>query len=161
MLGEAGREVEEAGMRRTAKVLAAVALMLVLSAGVAVAASLTGTPDRDVLDGTGRGETISGLGGYDTLDGNGGRDTVKGGGAADDVNGGVGADTLYGNAGDDYLFGAPDGDRDVLYGGSGRDNAQVRDFPAVGDVVYCGDGRDTAYVDRLDEVHGCEVVRLP
>jgi Ca2+-binding RTX toxin-like protein len=82
-------------------------------------------------------------------------------GGADEVNGGVGADTVYGNAGNDYLFDAPDGDRDVLYGGSGRDNVQVRDFPAVGDVVYCGGGRDTAYVDRLDEVHGCEVVRLP
>lgn len=148
-------------MRRTAKVLAVVALMVALSAGVAVAASLTGTPDRDVLDGSGRSETISGLGGYDTLHGNGGGDTVKGGAAADEVNGGVGADKTYGNAGNDYLFDAPDDDRDVLYGGSGRDNVQVRDFPAVRDVVYCGDGRDTAYVDRLDKVHNCEVVRLP
>jgi hypothetical protein len=37
----------------------------------------------------------------------------------------------------------------------------VRDFPAVKDVVYCGSGRDTAYVDRLDVVYGCEIVRLP
>jgi hypothetical protein len=49
----------------------------------------------------------------------------------------------------------------VLYGGSGEDNVQVRDFPAVKDVVYCGSGRDTAYVDRLDVVHDCEIVRLP
>jgi hypothetical protein len=26
-------------------------------------------------------------------------------------------------------------------------------------VVHCGSGRDAAYVDRLDEVSGCEIVR--
>ena len=35
--------------------------MVVLSAGVAVADSITGTQDRDVLDGSGKNETISGL----------------------------------------------------------------------------------------------------
>jgi hypothetical protein len=44
--GEAGREDEkEDGMRRTAMVLAAVALVMVLCAGVAVAGSLAGTED--------------------------------------------------------------------------------------------------------------------
>jgi Ca2+-binding RTX toxin-like protein len=80
---------------------------------------------------------------------------------ADEVSGGEGADKTYGNAGDDNLIDAPDNDRDLLYGGSGRDNVQVRDFPAVRDVVYCGPGRDTAYVDKKDVVHGCETVRLP
>jgi Ca2+-binding RTX toxin-like protein len=148
-------------MRLTAKVLVAVALMLAFSAGAALATSLTGTPERDVIEGAGRGDTISGLGGSDTLHGRGGRDTVRGGGGTDEVSGGVGTDAVYGNAGDDYLFDSPDDDRDSLYGGPGRDNVQARDFPAVEDVVYCGDGRDKAYVDRLDEVHGCEVVRLP
>ena len=55
---------------------------------------------------------------------------------ADEVSGGEGADKTYGNAGDDNLIDAPDNDRDLLYGGSGRDNVQVRDFPAVRDVVY-------------------------
>jgi Ca2+-binding RTX toxin-like protein len=149
-----------AGMRRTATVLAAVALIMVPSAGVAVAASRTGTEDRDVLGGTGRNEVISGLGGGDTLNGFGGEDTGKGGDGVDEVSGGVGSDKVYGNAGDDYLIDAPD-DRDVLYGGPGRYDTQVRDFPAVKDVVYCGSGRDTAYVDRLDVVNGCEIVRLP
>ena len=62
--------------------------------------------------------------------------------------------------GDDYLIDAPH-DRDVLYGGSDRDDAQVRDFPAVKAVVYYGSGRETAYMDRFDVVNGCGIVRLP
>jgi Ca2+-binding RTX toxin-like protein len=160
-LGEAGREEEETGMGRMAKVLTAVGLMIVLSTGVAVADSITGTQDRDVLDGSGKNETISGRGGPDTLNGAGGRDTIKGGDGGDEAGGGAGADKVYGGPGDDYLIDAPDKDRDVLYGRSGEDNVQVRDFPAVKDVVNCGSGRDTAYVDRLDVVHDCEIVRLP
>ena len=148
-------------MRRTGMVSMAVALMVALFASVAVAASLMGTDGRDVIEGTDRGEEISGLGGGDTLNGRDGRDAVRGGDGVDEVSGGEGADKAYGNAGDDYLIDAPDEDRDVLYGGSGRDNVQVRDFPAVRDVVYCGSGRDTAYVDKKDVVNGCEIVRLP
>ncbi len=139
----------------------AVALIVALFAGVAVAASLTGTGGRDVIDGTDRGEVILGLGGGDTLNGRGGEDTVKGGDGIDEVSGGSGADEAYGNAGTDYLIDAPDTSTDLLYGGRGADNVQVRDFPAVKDVVYCGPGRDTAYVDKLDVVNGCEIVRLP
>jgi hypothetical protein len=47
----------------------AAALMVVLFASVAVAASLTGTGGRDVIEGTDRAEAISGLGGGDTLNG--------------------------------------------------------------------------------------------
>jgi hypothetical protein len=148
-------------MRRTAMVTMAVALMVALFASVAVAASFEGTDGRDVIDGTDRAEEISGLGGDDTLNGRDGEDTVRGGDDMDEVSGGDGADRAYGNAGDDYLIDAPDNDRDVLYGGSGRDNLQVRNFPAVRDVIYCGSGRDTAYVDKKDVVHGCEIVRLP
>src|SRR5215211_162160 len=133
---------EEAGMRRTAIVLTVTALMVAFSASVAVAASFDGTGDRDVIEGTGR------------------EDVVRGGDGMDEVGGGTGADEMYGNAGDDYLIDASDENRDVLYGGSGGDNVQVRDYPAVKDVIYCGSGRDTAYVDRRDEVHGCEIVRL-
>jgi hypothetical protein len=148
-------------MRWMATVSIVVALMVALFTSVAVAASLNGTSGRDVIEGTDRAEKISGLGGDDTLNGRDGSDTVRGGDGADEVSGGEGADEAHGNAGDDYLIDAPDEDRDVLYGGSGRDNVQVRDFPAVKDVVYCGSGRDTAYVDRRDVVNGCEIVRLP
>jgi hypothetical protein len=77
------------------------------------------------------------------------------------VSGGFGADEAYGNVGDDYLIGAPNTSTDLLYGGYGRVNMQVRDFPAVKDVVCCGSGRDAAYVDKLDVVSGCEIVGLP
>ncbi len=139
----------------------AATLMVALFASVALAASLTGTGGRDVIEGTDRAEAIKGLGGGDTLNGLGGKDTVKGGDGVDEVSGGSGADEAYGNAGDDYLIDAPDKNTDSLYGGRGGDNVQVRDFPAVKDVVYCGSGRDTAYVDKLDVVSGCEIVRLP
>jgi Ca2+-binding RTX toxin-like protein len=148
-------------MRRTTMVSMAVALMVALFASVAVAASFDGTDGRDVIEGTNRAEEISGFGGDDSLHGRDGRDTVRGGDGVDEVSGGEGADKAYGNAGDDYLIDAPDEDKDVLYGGSGRDNVQVRDFPAVRDVVYCGSERDTAYVDKKDVVNGCEIVRLP
>ena len=151
----------EAGLRRTAMVSMVVAFVVALFASVAVAASLEGTDGRDVIDGTNRAEEISGFGGDDTLNARDGKDTVRGGDGVDEVSGGEGADKAYGNAGDDYLIDAPDNDRDVLYGGSGSDNVQVRDFPAVRDVVYCGSGRDTAYVDKKDVVSGCEIVRLP
>jgi len=161
-LGGAGRETkEETGMRRTAIVLTVTALMAAFSTSVAVAASLDGTGSRDVIEGTGRDDVVSGRGGGDTLNGLGGEDMVRGGEGVDEVGGGAGADETYGNAGDDYLIDASDENRDVLHGGSGRDNVQVRDYPAVKDVIYCGPGRDTAYVDRRDEVHGCEIVRLP
>ena len=150
-------------MRRTAilSMVVAVVLMVGLFASVAVAASLEGTDGRDVIDGTGQADDVSGMAGDDTLNGRDGNDTVGGGDGDDEVSGGEGADRTYGDAGDDYLIDAPDNDRDLLYGGSGRDNVQVRDFPAVRDVVYCGSGRDTAYVDKKDVVHGCEIVRLP
>jgi hypothetical protein len=151
----------EAVVRRTAIVSIAAALMVALFASVALAASFSGTDGRDVIDGTYRGEVISGLGGGDTLNGRGGEDTVRGGAGVDEVSGGFGADEAYGNAGDDYLIDAPDTSTDLLYGGRGRDNMQARDFPAVKDVVYCGSERDTAYVDKLDVVSGCEIVRLP
>ncbi len=148
-------------MRRTAMVSMAVALMVALFASVAVAASLEGTDGRDVIEGTDRAEEISGLGEDDTLNGRDGRDAVRGGDGVDEVSCGGSADKAYGNAGDDYLIDAPDTSTDLLYGGYGRVNMQVRDFPAVKDVVYCGSGRDTAYVDKLDVVSGCEIVRLP
>jgi hypothetical protein len=93
---------------------------VVLFASVAVAASLTGTGGRDVIEGTDRAEAISGLGGGDTLNGLGNKDTVKGGYGVDEVSGGFGADEAYGNAGDDYLIDAPDTGTDLLYGSYGR-----------------------------------------
>jgi Ca2+-binding RTX toxin-like protein len=93
------------------------------------------------------------------INGLGGSDIVRGGPGEDEVGGGYGADIVYGGRGDDTMIDHPDEDRDVMRGGRGNDNVQVRDFPAVRDVVDCGPGdRDIAYVDRLDVVEDCEKV---
>ncbi len=66
-------------MRRTATILAVVALMVVSSSGVALAAYedlITGTDGVDIISGTGKSEHIYGLGGDDRL--NGGADLVGG-----------------------------------------------------------------------------------
>jgi len=146
-------------MRRTVSIFVVAAVMVLLSTGAALAATFVGTEGRDMIEGTGRNDRISGSGGDDTLNGLGGKDVVRGGDGADEAGGGYGADEVYGNAGNDVLIDHPDKDADLLYGGPGKDNLQVQDFPAVRDVVHCGSGRDSAYVDRLDEVSGCEIVR--
>ncbi len=124
-------------MKWTVLIFVVAAMMVVLSTGAALAASFAGTEGQDRIEGTDRTDKISGLGG------------------------GYGADEVYGNVGDDVLIDHPDKNTDVLYGGSGDNEVQLRDFPAVRDEIYCGSGRDKAYVDRLDEVSGCEIVKLP
>ncbi len=146
-------------MRRTVLIFVAAAVMVLLSTGAALAATFVGTEGRDTIEGTGRTDRISGSGGDDLLNGLGSRDVVKGGDGADEAGGGYGADEVYGNAGGDVLIDHPDKNTDLLYGGPGNDNLQTRDLPAVRDVLHCGSGRDKAYVDRLDQVRGCEIVR--
>jgi Ca2+-binding RTX toxin-like protein len=150
-------------MRRTAMILVVAALMVGVFASVALAASnvWTGTDERDVKSGTKQDEVLKGMGGDDTLNGFGGQVVVKGGDGPVEMGGGYGSDKAYGNAGNDNLIDAPDKNKDFLYGGTGDDTVQVRDFPAVKDVVYCGPGTDTAYVDKLDVTNDCERVRLP
>src|SRR5215212_7473111 len=134
-------------MGRTAKVLVVVALMMVLSAGVALAASplvITGTEAGEQIKGTKAAETIYGLGGSDEITDGLGRDLVYGG---------TGADNLIGYGGDTSL--------DRFYGGRGNDIVQSRDVPAVKDVVSCGTGTDTVYADKADVVGGdCERVKV-
>ena len=137
-------------MGRMAMVMTAVALMVVLSAGVAVAASITGTEDRDVLDGSGKNETISGRGGPDTL-GAGGGDTT-GGDGGDEAGGGTGADEGAWWAGRRLPDRRP----------RQRQGCAPTAIPAR-TTFRCGTSlrqgrrllrvrRDTAYVDRLDVV---------
>src|SRR5215211_3350050 len=115
-------------MRRTATILATVALMVAFSSGVALAAyehSITGTDHTDILSGTKQAERISGLGGGDQITGG-------------------GSDNLIGQGGDASV--------DRFYGGRGDDIVQPRDIPAVKDKVYCGPGTDTVYADTADVV---------
>ena len=62
-------------MRRGALLLTTVALLLVMSAGVSLAATLFGTDGFDTLDGTGANDLLRG---GDALSGGGGRDSISG-----------------------------------------------------------------------------------
>jgi Ca2+-binding RTX toxin-like protein len=151
-------------MRRTAMILAVVALMVVSSSGVALAAyeiSMPGTDGEDIISGTEKSEHISGLGGDDRLNGGGGDDLVEGGLGSDELGDGHGRDTVNANDGADNLIGqGGDTSVDHFYAEGGRDTIQTRDVPAVKDTVECGAGTDTVYADKAD-VFGddCEQVR--
>ena len=97
-------------MHKTATMVALVALLTVVVAGVAWAATIEGNANDNYLEETCKGDTVYGRGGEDVLDANNcGRDT----------------DVLYAGRGDDWLL-ANDGDkRDVLYGGKGFDTCVV------------------------------------
>jgi Ca2+-binding RTX toxin-like protein len=131
-------------MRWTIKILAMVGLMVVLSAGVALAASplIIGTNGDDRIKGTSRAEEIRGLRG------------------SDEITDGLGRDLVYGGAGGDNLIGyGGDTSVDRFYGGAGGDIIQSRDVPAVKDYVGCGLGVDHVYADKADIVSSnCEKV---
>ena len=50
---------------------------------------------------------------------------LTGGDGNDTLRGGAGSDTMFGGAHDDAIFAANDGSRNFVYGGSGRDTAEV------------------------------------
>jgi len=135
-------------MGRTAKVLVVAALMMVLSAGVALAASplvITGTEAGEQIKGTKASETIYGLGG------------------SDEITDGLGTDLVYGGRGGDNLIGyGGDTSKDRFYGGGGDDIVQSRDVPAVRDVVSCGAGTDKVLAaDKKDVVRDdCELKKI-
>ena len=64
-------------------------------------ATITGTPNDDVLTGTNVADTINGLAGNDALSGLGGNDNLNGGDGNDRLDGGTGTDTMIGGLGDD------------------------------------------------------------
>ena len=151
-------------MRRTASILAVVALMVVSTSGVALATyevSMPGTDGEDIISGTEKSEHISGLGGDDRLNGGGGDDLVEGGPGSDKLGDGHGRDTVNASDGADNLIGqGGDTSVDRFYAEGGRDTIQTRDVPAVKDTVECGAGTDTVYADKADVVgDDCEQVR--
>jgi Ca2+-binding RTX toxin-like protein len=152
--------------RRIALVLGIAGLMLVLVAGVALAASIncgttsgnqcpvgtngidtiTGTSGTDIATGASGADNISLAGDRDFGYGDHGEDTVNGGsGNGDYVEGGKGPDTLNGGDGDDDVSNGVDATpSDVVAGGPGDD-----------DVCYI----DDAGVEGLDDAtDSCEVV---
>ena len=123
-------------MRRGALLFTTVSLLLALSAGVALAATLFGTDATDNLAGTRGDDVLSGRGGGDIMIGRPGDDVVLGGAGPDNVSGDGGKDLLYGGAGGDQVY-ADDGRRDA---------------------VSCGGGTDTVFVDPTDHLApGCEI----
>ena len=133
-------------MKRTIRVLLAMCLVVLLSAGTALAAlpRIVGTNSGEQINGTRNAEEIRGLGG------------------PDEITDGLGRDLVYGGAGEDNLIGyGGDISVDRFYGGRGSDTLHTRDVPAVKDVVRCGAGIDTVYADKADVVFcdNCERVR--
>ena len=133
-------------MRRTTATifLAVAALMVVLSAGVALAASpIVGTDSGEQIKGTRHSEEIRGLGG------------------ADEITDGLSRDIVYGGKGKDNIIGyGGDTSVDRFYGKAGDDTIQSRDVPASKDRVECGSGLDYVYADKADVISSdCERVR--
>jgi hypothetical protein len=94
--------------RRLILLLAAVATMVVVSAGVALAANIIGTNNGENCatlnpPPTNNADNITLAGGDDTCNGQGGPDTIHGDSGADTLIGGPAKDSLYGGggAGDD------------------------------------------------------------
>ena len=106
------------------------ALLMVVSAGAALARTINGDDGDNILRGTDRGDVIRGFGGDDV------------------IRGGGGPDVLIGGLGDDKLL-----------GGRGRDTIDAVDGSG-GDFVVCGGGFDKVRADVGDIVStDCEDVQ--
>ncbi len=166
-------------MKRMMVMLSVAALMVALSASVALAASIScpnssdgkcfGTAVGDGMYGTPGVDTIYGFGGADLIYGYGGADTLYGGnesGWGDKILGGNANDRVLGQAGDDALYGQNGNDRvnggygndlivggygnDVLSGGPGGDQINARDGQKD-TIVFCIN-EDTVYYDSSLDV---------
>jgi Ca2+-binding RTX toxin-like protein len=138
-----------------------------LTAGIAWAKTIEGTPENDKLTGTAGADKISG--------GHGG-DVIRGRGGPDRLNGGPDGDRIFGDAGDDKLFGGgcqvdtfgslcDNPGREYLHGGKGNDlllaNACVLTFCAAQPFIALnsffdgGPGDDRiAGADHRDKIIG-------
>lgn len=136
--------------------LGAMTALLLIPAGTALAATITGGPGNERLRGTNAADTIDGNGGNDRIRGFAGDDQLIGGPGNDRVFGGRGNDTiagvqgndlLVGGAGDDKVTGDANGTGDLtsfdrLYGGSGNDQLKGGDSR---DRIQGGPGNDTSW----------------
>ena len=158
-------------MRRTIRLVAIMALTMLVASGVGQALIKVGGPGPDTLMGTKGSDTLSGRGSSDWIDGRAGKDVINGGPGDDDplspaignLIGGPGADIISGGSGGDLMDDGGDSDVDILYGGDGNDFIIAASYnrPAARDIVSCGAGRDFASVDGKDVVRDdCERVQL-
>ena len=122
-------------------VVAALASLMLASAGPAQAKRMSGTKRADRIVGTARADVIKARGGNDRIQGRGGSDRLSGGAGKDRLAGGSGRDRLSGGRGADRLNAV-----------DGRADRGVRGGP----------GKDTCRVDPADrfKTRGCEIVRI-
>jgi Ca2+-binding RTX toxin-like protein len=171
-------------MRTVMTMMVAGALMLALTAAVAVAAirctggSCFGTNEADTLIGTNNIDNIQGRGGDDTIKGRGnndflageqafeqtlhGNDTVYGGGGNDELEGNQDNDVLIGGPGNDKLNpldGHQPGTEDTVKGNAGDDDVFANDGNK--DVINCGRGTNdiVRYDVGIDTISNCEIER--
>ena len=124
-------------MRKTILVLASMALAVLLASGIALAATVKGDENDNVLTGTDSRDTINPFGGNDTVYAKGGNDDVRHSYGNDKIFGGSGNDTLRGGF-----------DNDEIWGGPGRDlidcaYLESRDKGEDYDVAHAVLGQDT------------------
>ena len=127
-------------MRIATLLTTAVALMLILASGIALAATINGNSGNNFLRGTNNADKIGGRGG---------NDEVRARAGADKVFGGTQKDTLYGMENGDLVVGG-DGN-DGLEGGTGNDTLKSQN-DGNADNLNCGPGDDTAFVELNDVV---------
>ena len=101
------------------------------------------TARGDHLVGTRRADLICALAGDDTINGRRGDDYLSGDLGRDKIIGGLGRDVIDGGPGPDTIY-ARDRQRDTIDCGSYQDQST-----------------DIAFVDRIDNVRGCEVTKRP
>jgi Ca2+-binding RTX toxin-like protein len=145
-------------MKRMAFVLL-VAAGALITASLAVAAVIVGTPGDDVLRGTNDAERISARAGNDLVYARDGSDDIRAGIGNDGVRAAGGADLAYGGRGNDLVAGGDGPDRlyggsdsDQVNGGNGSDRAAGNKGP---DDVRGGHGDDSLFAGwGADRVYG-------
>jgi len=134
--------------RRGVLLLTSIVVMVVVAAGVALAANITcdgggclGTNAADTITGSNSGDVITAASGADIVNARGGNDTVYGDNNGDTLNGGANSDYIEGGRGDNVARGN-EGDGDVVnvVDGDGNDFASGGDgggAPGTADDDVC------------------------
>ena len=144
--------------------MAVMAMAVLLSAGVAVAATVdcfegrgcTGTDAADTINGSDQGDEIDGGQAGDTIFGNDGGDFISGDAFGPTDTSTDGDDDISGGAGQDFLIGYGGGD--TLSGGVGRDFIEaIENSENSGEDTVTGDGgSDFIYaIDKTKDTIDC------
>jgi Ca2+-binding RTX toxin-like protein len=139
--------------RRLILLLSAMATMVLVAAGVALAALFVGTTGNDPsCPATADPDQIAMGPGNDTCSALGGNDQVYGDSGNDELNGNGGNDQVYSGRGSD-----------ASSGGSGNDFLNAADNRSGNDSVNGGPGVDRCVADEGDTVRECDgrVTRVP